>query len=108
MEEEAHPRRDDRLPKTPLPSSWVDRGCLRLTPPFGVEWDGGEADDSRRATRFAREALALRGHDPVDTGHLLLGLAREPEDGAARSLADMGANCEQVWRRVSGVRGTAE
>ncbi len=48
------------------------------------------------------------GHDYVDTEHLLLGLVRESEGGAARVLADLGVSYEEVRRRVSETRDTDE
>jgi ATP-dependent Clp protease ATP-binding subunit ClpC len=44
----------------------------------------------------------------VDTEHLLLGLAREPEGGAARILSDLGVSYENVRRRTSETRDTDE
>ena len=45
-------------------------------------------------------------HDRVDTEHLLLGLSRDPEGGAARILSDLGVGYEDVWRRISETRTT--
>ena len=39
--------------------------------------------------------------DRVDTEHLLLGLSRDPEGGAARILSDLGVGYEDVRRRIS-------
>lgn len=47
-------------------------------------------------------------HDRVDTEHLLLGLAREPEGGAARILADLGVGYEEIRRKISQTRATEE
>ena len=44
--------------------------------------------------------------DYVDTEHLLLGLAREPEGGAARILSDLGVSYEEIRRKVSETRAT--
>ena len=44
----------------------------------------------------------------VDTEHLLLGLGREPEGGAARKLSDLGVSYEDVRRRISETRDTDE
>jgi ATP-dependent Clp protease ATP-binding subunit ClpA len=44
----------------------------------------------------------------VDTEHLLLGLAREPEGGAARILADLGVGYEEIRRRISETPATDE
>jgi ATP-dependent Clp protease ATP-binding subunit ClpC len=48
------------------------------------------------------------GHDYVDTEHLLLGLSREPEGGAARVLSDLGVSYEEIRRRISGTPATDE
>ncbi len=40
-------------------------------------------------------------HDRVDTEHLLLGLSRDPEGGAARILSDLGVGYEEIRRRIS-------
>ncbi len=45
-------------------------------------------------------------HGYVDTEHLLLGLSREPEGGAARILADPGVRYEDVRRRIPETRAT--
>ena len=42
----------------------------------------------------------------VDTEHLLLGLAREPEGGAARILSDLGVGYEEIRRRIPETRAT--
>lgn len=47
-------------------------------------------------------------HDRVDTEHLLLGLSREPEGGAARILSDLGVSYEDVRRRISETRTAGE
>jgi ATP-dependent Clp protease ATP-binding subunit ClpC len=47
-------------------------------------------------------------HGCVDTEHLLLGLAREPEGGAARILADLGVGYEEIRRRIPETRATDE
>ena len=44
----------------------------------------------------------------VDTEHLLLGLAREPEGGAARILSDLGVGYEEIRRRIPETRATDE
>ena len=44
----------------------------------------------------------------VDTEHLLLGLAREPEGGAARILSDLGVGYEEIRRRISQTPATDE
>ena len=44
----------------------------------------------------------------VDTEHLLLGLAREPEGGAARILADLGLDHEEIRRSIPETPATDE
>ena len=44
----------------------------------------------------------------VDTEHLLLGLAREPEGGAARILSDLGVSYEEIRRRIPETHATDE
>jgi ATP-dependent Clp protease ATP-binding subunit ClpC len=48
------------------------------------------------------------GQDYVDTEHLLLGLSREPEGGAARVLSDLGVSYEEIRRRISETPATDE
>lgn len=45
-------------------------------------------------------------HGYVETEHLLLGLSRESEGGAARILSDLGVRYEDVRRRISETRAT--
>ena len=44
----------------------------------------------------------------VDTEHLLLALAREPEGGAARILADLGVGYEEIRWRIPETPATDE
>ena len=44
----------------------------------------------------------------VDTEHLLLGLAREPEGGAARVLSDLGVSYREIRRRILRTPATDE
>jgi ATP-dependent Clp protease ATP-binding subunit ClpC len=53
------------------------------------------------------EARQLGDHY-ADTEHLLLGLVRESEGGAAQVLADLGVSYEEVQRRIERARGTNE
>lgn len=56
--------------------------------------------DAKQALEFTlEEALAL-GHDPIGTGHLLLGILRVPSCCAARVLVDHGVDLELVRRDV--------
>jgi ATP-dependent Clp protease ATP-binding subunit ClpC len=47
-------------------------------------------------------------HDRVDTEHLLLGLSRDPEGGAARIFSDLGVGYEDIRRRISETRTAKE
>jgi ATP-dependent Clp protease ATP-binding subunit ClpC len=53
------------------------------------------------------EARQLDRHY-VDTEHLLLGLARGPEGGAARILSDLGVGYGEIRRRIPETRATDE
>ena len=67
----------------------------------------GEVSPTPRSEKVIRMAcLEARQLDRyyVDTEHLLLGLAREPEGGAARILSDLGVSYEDVRRRISKTR----
>jgi ATP-dependent Clp protease ATP-binding subunit ClpC len=48
------------------------------------------------------------GHDHADTEHLLLGLSREPEGGAARVLSDLGVSYREIRRRILRTPATDE
>jgi ATP-dependent Clp protease ATP-binding subunit ClpA len=63
---------------------------------------------SEKAVQLAVLEARQLGHDRADTEHLLLGLARETEVGAARILDDLGVTYEEGLRRVSEARSTAE
>ena len=60
---------------------------------------------SEKAIEKAVQLAALEarqlGHERVDTGHLLLGLARESEAVAARVMAELGVGYEDLLRGVS-------
>jgi len=71
----------------------------------------GEGDISlaprwEKAVQMATLEARQLDHDRVDTEHLLLALAREPEGVAARVLADLGVGYGEVLRRVSEIRDT--
>ncbi len=56
---------------------------------------------SEKALQMACLEARQLDHDRVDTEHLLLGLSRDPEGGAARILSDLGVGYEEVRRRIS-------
>jgi ATP-dependent Clp protease ATP-binding subunit ClpA len=71
----------------------------------------GEVSLSPRSEKVIQMAcLEARQLDRyyVDTEHLLLGLAREPEGGAARILADLGVDHEEIRRRIPETPATDE
>jgi ATP-dependent Clp protease ATP-binding subunit ClpC len=59
------------------------------------------APRSEKAIQMACLEARQLDHDWVDTEHLLLGLARESEGGAARILSELGVGYEDVRRRMS-------
>ena len=59
---------------------------------------------SEKALQMACLEARQLDHDRVDTEHLLLGLSRDSEGGAARILSDLGVGYEDVWRRISETR----
>jgi ATP-dependent Clp protease ATP-binding subunit ClpC len=63
---------------------------------------------SEKAIQLAVLEARQLGHDLADTEHLLLGLSRETEGGAARILSDLGVGYEDVRRRVSEPRAADE
>lgn len=56
---------------------------------------------SEKAVQMACLEARQVGRYHVDTEHLLLGLARDLEGGAARVLADLGISYEDVRRKIS-------
>ena len=60
-------------------------------------------DRARRAVVLAQEEARLLGHDYVGTEHLLLGLIREGEGGAAMALQALGISLEDVRREVEAI-----
>ncbi len=63
---------------------------------------------SEKALQMACLEARQLGHDYVDTKHLLLGLSREPEGGAARVFSDVGVSYEEIRRRISETPATDE
>ena len=63
---------------------------------------------SEKAIQMACLEARQLDHDYVDTGHLLLGLTRDPESRAARVLADLGVGHEEILRRISQTPATDE
>ena len=64
------------------------------------------ASRSEKAIQMACLEAGQLGHDSVDTEHLLLGLSRESEGGAARILSDLGVGYEEIRRRIPETRAT--
>ena len=56
---------------------------------------------SEKALQMACLEARQLDRDRVDTEHLLLGLSRDPEGGAARILSDLGVGYEDIRRRIS-------
>ena len=71
----------------------------------------GEVSLTPRSEKVIQKAcLEARQLDRyyVDTEHLLLGLAREPEGGAARILSELGVGYKEIRRRIPETRVTDE
>jgi ATP-dependent Clp protease ATP-binding subunit ClpC len=70
---------------------------------YGEEGTGAEAPFTPRTKKVLelalREALQL-GHNYIGTEHILLGLARESEDVAARVLSNLDVDPDKVRREV--------
>ena len=66
------------------------------------------APRSEKAIQVACLEARQLGDDSVDTEHLLLGLSRESEGGAARILWELGVGYEDVRRRISETRTAGE
>jgi ATP-dependent Clp protease ATP-binding subunit ClpC len=63
---------------------------------------------SEKVRQMACPEARQLGHDHLDTEHLLLGLSREPEGGAARVLSGLGVSHEEIRRRISETPATDE
>jgi len=60
---------------------------------------------AQKVLALAREEVANMGHPAIGTEHLLLGLLREGEGVAARTLVEMGADLEALRNEVKKVIG---
>lgn len=65
-------------------------------------------DRARRVMLLAHEEASGLGHARIETEHLLLGLIREDEGVAARTLASLGISLEDVRRRVEEIAGRGQ
>jgi ATP-dependent Clp protease ATP-binding subunit ClpC len=63
---------------------------------------------ARRVIVLAQEELLLLRHDRIGTEHILLGLIREGEGVAARSLESLGVSLEAVRQQVEEIIGRGE
>jgi ATP-dependent Clp protease ATP-binding subunit ClpC len=63
----------------------------------------GFTDRARRAVVLGQEEAWMLGHHYVGTEHLLLGLIREGEGGAATALEALGISLEDVRREVEAI-----
>ena len=77
---------------------------------YGEREAGGQVPFTQRSKAALeaslKEAMGM-GHNHIGTEHLLLGLLREPEGVAARTLSNLGADPEAVRREVVGRLGEA-
>jgi ATP-dependent Clp protease ATP-binding subunit ClpC len=62
-------------------------------------------DRARRVMLLAHEEASRLGHGRIETEHLLLGLIREGDGVAARTLESLGVGLEGVRRRVEEIAG---
>jgi hypothetical protein len=65
-------------------------------------------DRARKIVVFAQEEARLLKHDYIGTEHLLLGLIREDEGVAAKTLESMGISLEAIRTGVVGTVGEGE
>jgi ATP-dependent Clp protease ATP-binding subunit ClpA len=63
---------------------------------------------ARRAVVLAHEEARMLGHDYIGTEHILLGLIRECDAGAARALESLGISLEAVRQQVEEVIGQGQ
>jgi ATP-dependent Clp protease ATP-binding subunit ClpC len=57
-------------------------------------------DSAKGALEYAIEEVRGLGHDAVDTGHLLLGLVRDPDGRAGRILRSEGLSPDDVRQKL--------
>jgi len=62
-------------------------------------------DQARRSVVLASDAARTHNHDYLGTEHILLGLIREPDGAAARSLEAFGVSAEVLDSRLTTGRG---
>jgi Clp amino terminal domain, pathogenicity island component len=67
-------------------AAWLQERPLELARPPAAGAQVVVTGEARRIVRYAREEARARGHYPVGTVHLLLGLLRDPRSAAARAL----------------------
>jgi len=65
-------------------------------------------DRARKIVVFAQEEARLLKHDYIGTEHLLLGLIREGEGVAAKTLESMGISLEAIRSEVVGTVGEGD
>ena len=84
------------------------RGQVEGIVGHGEREAGGQVPFTQRSKAVLeaslKEAMGM-GHNHIGTEHLLLGLLREPEGVAARTLSNLGADPEAVRREVVGRLG---
>src|SRR6266852_4252087 len=92
-----------RLPDTAssrfLAGKWIRslRHCLHVFERF--------TERARQVVVLAQDEARLLGHDHVGTEHLLLGLVREEEGVAARTLQSLGVELSKVRTAVEFIIG---
>ena len=63
----------------------------------------GFTDRARHVVEFARDDARMLNHDYIGTEHILLGLTREGEGGAAQVLMSLGVSLDAVRQQVRGI-----
>ncbi|MBI4835043.1 MAG: ATP-dependent Clp protease ATP-binding subunit [Planctomycetes bacterium] len=81
---------EKKIPTEPKPAT---AGSLPFTP------------RAKRALEFSHEEAANLGHDYIGTEHLLLGLLKEQEGLAARTLISMGVKLEDIRAEILDILG---
>ena len=104
----------ERQPGTPRGRRRVRRLTDRARQALGgsAELDGWQrlTDRAHQVFALAQEEAQALGHNYLGTEHLLLGLLREQESVAARTLATLDVRLDEVRRRVERMigRGTPQ
>ena len=65
-------------------------------------------DRARRVVVLAQEEAGMLNHDSIGTEHILLGLIREGEGVAVRTLESLGIGLEAVRRQVQEIIGQGQ